>query len=1017
MERYKSWIKKCVLILICIYFTFPCIIPAISSKNSNNVDLSWYEIENQPPEALIQLELWINMKTFRVNGQEKITDVSPIIKDSRTLVPIRVISEGLGADIDWNAAERKVYIRQETLEGDRKITLAIGDKSFYVDGVQKQMDVPPQIINSRTMIPIRAISESLESIIYWDSKGKKVTVKGLNLTSDSDKDNLTFKEEYIFETNPNQKDNLAIYKKFGEPGSDFAFEEETPYPADVNGDLKVDEEDYNKVQSAKGLTQKDNLWDYILDIDGNKIIDGKDLLAVYVNIGKQYKFSDLLNKFNNAELKDNFIRYDLSKIIASGKSIESEEVQNYLNLLIDNKDKKEKIEYLVNNGFSWEDGIQSDLEKQIISQYLNGEVSEILIKQLQDFYLGEMEKRFSEIKDEIRNLPEFNSKIESLEALEDIYGQAIRSEPYEKYDDRFDPLKITREREVWESFDLMLKGGHIYDERKSNKEQILSRAKTLMIDGYEDDWEKIKDFTLLIKDYEGDVDDKGMDFSYLRYTLDEENLYILLKTVETPSKSSDIQYFVHIDDDKQLGGMNEYSVNLHLDTNDAYLSNNESQHFFPVETAIKDVIEIKIPIKYFEIEDVTKIGFMDAGIYLTKEQDFPDTIPCNIIVEDLFREFSYDLPEHNLQLQGLLQLCVDNELSNKDTTAFAISMVDSLYRAMGDEEVQKQVRLDDNEMLIFSRELQKFLKQQNVAWDLNTYPLEAKIAWAWRGCHTVTHGVYRLINRYTDRGCELDNFIDRTKERLTLYEYQWNNVKIETLREMQKEMLRKGWISNTPSQTTNIIRTKFVKGYLNPEHIWIETSTCEKKEIYEGKAYASAGLDSANFEWYRYKQYGKGIGQCEDNMVFSEAFLKSVGIPTLSSGWRVISALRDIYDGSITGYNSNGHAIPMFFDITINQWKFNSFDSDHGKELFKEDAYFAAFVFTPPVKLQGYLQKLDPTKSGSPPKACRDFMSDNNVWKQFYNQDYNTFRRFLSGGLSNIDIKKLLEKYDFELHH
>ncbi len=68
MERCKSFFKKCILILICISFTFFYAIPKISSRKSNNVELSWYEIENQPQEALTQLELWINRKTFKING-------------------------------------------------------------------------------------------------------------------------------------------------------------------------------------------------------------------------------------------------------------------------------------------------------------------------------------------------------------------------------------------------------------------------------------------------------------------------------------------------------------------------------------------------------------------------------------------------------------------------------------------------------------------------------------------------------------------------------------------------------------------------------------------------------------------------------------------------------------------------------------------------------------------------------------------------------------------------------------
>jgi len=1017
MKKHKSWRKISILILVCIYLTFPYEISKTSSKNINDTDLSWYDIENQPPEALIQLELWINTKTFKVNDQVKTSDVSPTIKDGRTLVPIRIISEGLGADVVWNVTERKVYIDQEALEGVQRVILSIGDKNFYVNGIQKQMDVPPQIINNRTMVPIRAVSESLACKVYWDSKEKKVTVKGLNLTSDVDKDGLAFKEEYIFDTNPNEKDNVQFYKAFAEPNSDYAFEEGTPYMADVNGDLKIDKIDYDIIKSAKKLTPKDALWNYKCDIDGNKIIDGKDLLGVYANIGKEYKLSGLLNRFNSAEFKDSFVKYILSKIIASEKDIDSDDVQNYLDLLINNKEKKQKIDFLLKNGFSWEDGVQSNLEKQIISQYLADAIDENLTMQLQIFYLDEIEKRFSGIKNEILSIPEFNSNFESLEALEDIYGQATRSETYGKFEDRFDSLKITRAKEIWEAFDLMLKGGHLYDERKPNKEKIFIMAKTLNIDGKEDDWDEIKDYTYSINDFEGDQEEKGLDLIYLRYTIDEENLYFVFKTLSNPSQSRDIQYFIHMDDGKQLGGVNEFSINFHFNTKEAGLYNNETQRYYPVETAINDVLEMKIPLRYFETEDATKLGILDAGIYLTSTQDFADKIFDSVIVEDLLQDFSYDIAKYNFQLQGLFQLCLDNELFEKDTTAFAISMVNALYRAMGDLEVQRQLRSDDNEMLIFSRELQRFLKQQNVTWDFNNYPLEEKIAWAWRGSHTITDGLYRLVNRYYQNGacnnnaCSIANFIDKTKEKISLHEYQWNNVKIQTLREMQKEMRTKGWLSSTPSDTIDNIRKRMHLGY-NTNLIWRIAYICKLIEI-EGGTYQACALNSANIEWEIYKKDGKGIGNCQDNTIFTEALLQSVGIPALSSQWRIVNLVRDNY-GRIIGFNHDGHCIPMYYDQNTHKWKFSSVEIETHWSTFKESAYYGFFIFTPPLKLQGYFQKIDATKSGIPPIVEISFLSDNNAWKQFYNLSYDTFRRFLSGGLYNIEFKKIIEKQDFE---
>ena len=178
----------------------------VRETNTYSPDPSWYEIGNQPDEALNIVELWIGKKTYTVNGISKESDVAPVIRNSRTLVPIRVISEGLGAVVNWDGTERKVTIQLETLDGNKTVELFIGKKNYYIDGIMYEMDVPPQIINSRTMVPIRVVSESLNCKVYWDGTERKVTVKAINLQSDADFDSLTFEQEYSYGTDPNSYD-------------------------------------------------------------------------------------------------------------------------------------------------------------------------------------------------------------------------------------------------------------------------------------------------------------------------------------------------------------------------------------------------------------------------------------------------------------------------------------------------------------------------------------------------------------------------------------------------------------------------------------------------------------------------------------------------------------------------------------------------------------------------------------------------------------------------------------------
>ena len=83
-------------------------------------------------------------------------DVAPAIVGNRTLLPVRAIAEALGADVEWTKATRTVTI---TLDGE-VVEFSIGE---LADG----MDVPAQIIDNRTMVPVRFVAERLGANVLW----------------------------------------------------------------------------------------------------------------------------------------------------------------------------------------------------------------------------------------------------------------------------------------------------------------------------------------------------------------------------------------------------------------------------------------------------------------------------------------------------------------------------------------------------------------------------------------------------------------------------------------------------------------------------------------------------------------------------------------------------------------------------------------------------------------------------------------------------------------------------------
>jgi len=112
-----------------------------------------------------------------VNGINNSLDSPPVIKNSRTLLPIRAIVEALGGTVSWDATNKEVIVSL----GLNTIELWIGKNKANVNGVSKAIDsynskVVPEIINSRTMLPLRFVAENLGATVDWDGTTQTITI-------------------------------------------------------------------------------------------------------------------------------------------------------------------------------------------------------------------------------------------------------------------------------------------------------------------------------------------------------------------------------------------------------------------------------------------------------------------------------------------------------------------------------------------------------------------------------------------------------------------------------------------------------------------------------------------------------------------------------------------------------------------------------------------------------------------------------------------------------------------------
>lgn len=110
-----------------------------------------------------------------LNGKKvQFPDAHPFVADSgRTLVPVRFVSESLGANVTWIGETQTVAIQQ----GGKEIRLRIGDSKATVDGAEMTLDAPVLLKSNRTFVPLRFVSENFNAKVEWDGATQTVVIK------------------------------------------------------------------------------------------------------------------------------------------------------------------------------------------------------------------------------------------------------------------------------------------------------------------------------------------------------------------------------------------------------------------------------------------------------------------------------------------------------------------------------------------------------------------------------------------------------------------------------------------------------------------------------------------------------------------------------------------------------------------------------------------------------------------------------------------------------------------------
>lgn len=109
-----------------------------------------------------------------VNGAGQYFDVSPIIINGTSYVPMRAVMEALGLSVSWNDVRHEAAVS----DGKTTVTVEIGSDFAQVDGKTVEMEISPVMMGGRVMLPVRFFAELFGFDVQWDNVSRTVKING-----------------------------------------------------------------------------------------------------------------------------------------------------------------------------------------------------------------------------------------------------------------------------------------------------------------------------------------------------------------------------------------------------------------------------------------------------------------------------------------------------------------------------------------------------------------------------------------------------------------------------------------------------------------------------------------------------------------------------------------------------------------------------------------------------------------------------------------------------------------------
>lgn len=205
-----------------------------------------------------------------IDGKPQTYDTMPVIINDRVLVPMRGIFESLGATVEWDAATKTVT----GTRNDTVVKLIIDNPNATVNGAAQTLDVPPTLVNDRTMVPIRFISEALGATVEWNG-----TTQTVNITSSAP----AVESKIIFDDLTSFAEITDYIVGGGLSADKVSLSPDVDHTTGKGKSLKLSKREftYERIKLLNILTEKDlglkftiSVWVYLPGVEASIMVGG-----------------------------------------------------------------------------------------------------------------------------------------------------------------------------------------------------------------------------------------------------------------------------------------------------------------------------------------------------------------------------------------------------------------------------------------------------------------------------------------------------------------------------------------------------------------------------------------------------------------------------------------------------------------------------------------------------------------------------------------------------------------------